>query len=520
MVSDQDRIWHRRHYDSYRPAYDFEPPLEHHSSNSWDPARFPSNIAPQGYTSWIPVSSVGQSGEQSAPTAAVPDKTLPSSDHHPEQQMRKPKRGLPKKKSMPDTASLRSSSQSINPDERSESEAQKRGIYGSSRLPASISAYFGRHMPKAHMENEATDHYDEFELDNRGQSRPRAYNARQLTEAAFHPERKETSEHAHEETSLPELSVEAPAPSRDESERQCASRNPLDPRVRTCEGLQSQHSASMGGGAAETRIDHPRQGFPDTRRADTSKTYQEPVVLIPSPGIVIPQLTRPRASSRDPRQRYGEASTPLSSTGESLPADTRSLGEPSPLPFRVHASPSQAPVQQQEYKSHSSSQRETYVSPASNSTEENAGQAPGPRDDHHSPAHTTRETDPSQPPSQAEDPSLQPPSQVPPPSSPPPAQNVDPLQPPTTPSAHPAADETFDAIEARMWAQEDKEESARQRLHEKSLEQMKKEHVKEVVQEVEKSIKRKREDAEVKREEDVKKVREDLERWKERFRQR
>ncbi len=509
MVSDQDRIWHRPHYDSYRPAYGFEPPQVHHSSNSWHPARFPGNIAPQGNTSRAAVSSVSQSGEQSTPAAAVPDKTLPSSDHHPEQQMHKPKRGVPKKRSMSDTASLRSSSQFINPDERSESEAQKRGIYGSSRTPASISAYLGRHMLKAHKENEATDHCDEFKLDNRGQSRPRAYNASQLTKAAFHHEREEMSEHAHEESSLPEQSMEAPTPSRDELERQCASRNPLDPRVRASEGLQSQHSALMGEGAAETRLDHPREGLPDHRRADTSKTSQQPMVLIPSPRDLTPQLSRPKASSRDPRQRHGEASTPLSSPGGALPADPRSLGEPPPLPFRVHASPSQAPVQQQEYKSHSFSQRETYVSPASNSTEENAGQASGPRDDHHSPAPTAHENHPSQPP-----------SEVPPLSSPPPTQNADPIQPPTTPTAYPAADDTFDAIEARMWAQEKEEESARQRRHEKSLEQMKKEHVKEVVREVEKSIKRKREDAEVKREEEVKRVREDLERWKERFRQR
>lgn len=604
MPSGQDKGWNHRRYDSYRPATKRKAFPENHSpiiaseseavryrpNKSSHRATSSSNTAPRGDASSTPRSSRGQSLGHSPPAASVPDKNPPFLGHDPEQltQMLRKERN---DRSMPDTAPSRHSSCTAELDKRNESEAQRRGFYGSSRSSTSNGLRLAGYDLKRPGDDEATDrsikrrrgteedgevgdededeaeptgasdkdrpprkywcknymcmrdhaysdcdkerrcwgcrstsHYwsycpmtctrcgqarhtatycQDFELDQDGKSRPRAYTPHTPTEPASYRAQRDSLLHAHGEDSLPKKPAKVMLPNRGGSERQQASHNDFDPKSNP-ETSRSQKSARIEEGVSESTTDRDVQqlrgasipGSGPKGRTSTTKTSGQLTILTGAAGrSSTPPLTQPSISPRDPRLRHSTL-TPLVAPLDSLQMslDSREvssvgpqmLGEPLPSPFQfrplgVGATPSQG------YQSHSSSQREAYIPPPSRGKKEELSQASSRKDDPHPPTPTQNESHPAGAPSQVNDHSSQAPT-----------RNQGHLTPASAPDERPA-DDSPDTMEARMMQAFEEEERVKQERHEAELAEKGRQQRKEFAHELQEKIKQKKHDADAAR---------------------
>ena len=166
MVNDQDKGWKHRYIDSYRPAASSKTrsptiateseAILHHSSRSWHRTKSSDNTTQQGDASSTLKSSRGQSQDHCPPTTPASDKKSPSTGHDPEQLTQTPMERR-KNVSMSDATPSRGSPSTAHHDKRNESEAQSRGIYGSSRSPTSNTTYLSRFELKRPGDDRATD---------------------------------------------------------------------------------------------------------------------------------------------------------------------------------------------------------------------------------------------------------------------------------------------------------------------------------------------------------------------------
>ncbi|KAL9077107.1 MAG: hypothetical protein Q9161_000373 [Pseudevernia consocians] len=413
---------------------------------------------------------------------------------------------------MSDATPSRGSSSTAHHDKRNESEAQSRGIYGSSRSPTSNTTYLGRFELKRPGDDKATDrsikrrrdveeekdededepksvnasdsynmlglsfkqYCEDFVVTSNGKSLPRAYLQRL------------EHEQVRREDSPPKKVVKVVTPSKDGSERQQASHNGFDPMSSSRQASQLQEPA------------HMEQGQRETAKLGGLPTFSTQLNILP----------------RDPRLRRGSALTPLvsplqSSQMSSEPGNISSvkyqmLGKPPSnlsqrRPLGVDAIPSQASARQEEYQPYSSTQREARVPPASGGKKEDVSRASGRKDEDHPSAPSQNKDHPSR----AADRGDSHPSQTP-------ARNEDHLVPPAALDEH-SADDSHLLIDAR-WKLFEEEERVKQQQHQEDLARKKLQQRKEFEFELDEAIKQKKHDADMARKAAVQKQEEEHER--------
>ena len=416
--------------------------------------------------------------------------------------------------SMPDRTTSRSSSQTVDPNQMNESEAQSRGIYGSSRSPTSNIAHIGRWSLKRSSDDEATDrpfkrlrgteeeshianNSDGFQVTN-GKSRPLAFSSYQPNGPASLWALIYGLEHAREQ-------VEVILPSRDALKRGPLSSNVFESGYGARKTSQAQYLAPTAETLAEaTNRVHfwatPRQGSHPKGRTGTATTSQQPTTLKVAPEkSSSPLSTQSRTLSRDPRLRRSQSLTPMVSLLQSSPK--------SPVPNEA------SPVEGQMQGEHST--------PASHPRPIGFSSAPLPQisisHEQYPPNLTGQETDDSFPPSitQAETYPPQPLSQEATPSPQPPRNRQE--QPPA-PASDPVSD-PLASLTQRIRAFE-REERDKQTQHEELLETRKRQQEEELERVLEKNLDLRRQEGEMVRSADLKRVEqehkrklEEVERW-------
>ncbi|CAD6566181.1 MAG: hypothetical protein ASARMPRED_008577 [Alectoria sarmentosa] len=521
MVSDQDKGWNHRYYDSYRPFTKREASSEnrsptitaeseafrYHSNKHWYRAKSFRNSTPQGDASSTLNSSCGQPQDHSSPAACVPDETPPTTGHDLQQLASMASQGR-KGTTIPDAALSRRLSRAVDAEEEThESEAQSRGFYASSRSRTSNAVHVGRYELKRRQGDEETERSPkrsrgEEDDGDRPANRPR--NAEEDEPVRLHCKNykcMESLEHAHGENSLPKRPEKIVLPNHglvkdSEGPRLRASRNVFDPNFEDTRRVPQQSGPIVKGASSPT--DRPLQGLREPKRSSsprsrTTSTSQQLTVSTQAPSrLATSPSTQPSISPLDPRLRRGPALTPLVSPlhslkmslepGEIPSVGTQMLGEPPSnpsqhRPLEVGATPSRASVQHEQYPSQTCGRREAYVPSTSSWKEDRHPRAPDQK-------HQTASQDPT--------------------------RNEGPVLPASTLDER-SANDHLDTLEARLKAFEE-EEGVKQKEHEKELARKARRQKMEYEHELEEMINQKKHDADMARKAAVMKQAEEHER--------
>lgn len=513
MPRGQNEFWKYRRYDSYRPATERKGFSEDCLPNIVTESETARTEPRADALSTLRL-SCGQPVDYSLSAAFVPDSNSPSPSHDLDQLTQMPSKER-KDKSTPDTRPSRRASRTTGLDKTDESEAQRRGMYGSSRPPVSNGIILSGYDLKRLQDEEATDRSikrrrgakedgevgtgdeDEDEDEPVGASDKAPHTP---TEPASHRAQRDYLLNAHGENSLLRKHVKVTLPSRDGSERWQSSRNVFDP-IKEWEHSHSLKVAPTEKGVSETTAEQGLQRLggtfvPPMGRTSATNTSEQLRVLTGVAGTSSTSpLKQPSISPRDPRL----LPPALTSRVPQMP------GQPPPSPSylrppRVGVAPSHGFNMQQGYQSHYPGQREAYIPPASRGKEDGFSQASTRKDHPHSSTLTQNEGHRARTPSQANDRSPQPP-----------IRNGNPLIPAHAPHG-PSADESHDAMEARMARAFEAEERVKQEQHEAELAGRARLQRRELEYELEEKFKQRGHDADMVRKAAVQKQEEEHER--------
>lgn len=218
----------------------------------------------------------------------------------------------------------RSPHSSRNIDERHESEAQKRGFYGSG--PSPISRLGNYELTRKHpREDTNTDgsvkrrrdqekeYNDKDDDDEHVRVPDDQSNPHPPTEPASYRAREELLERTHGKYPLPQKPAEVSFPKRDRSEHRQASHDVLDPGLGPSHAARSRKSAPVEEGVPGITIDQKLRDLRDTPHSSTIEQSGKPkfsgqlAIVTQANGKLDENSpsTQPGISPRDPRRRQG-----------------------------------------------------------------------------------------------------------------------------------------------------------------------------------------------------------------------